>query len=80
MLDYDFLFSSVIVSLLVGIALSKLVESWGRIVQLKKTIKPSILFLLISSWLFSFFIAHWLGLWQYRELEVNSVLMSYIPL
>jgi len=78
MLDYDFLFSSVIVSLLVGIALSKLVESWGRIVQLKKTAKSSILFLLISSWLFSFFIAHWLGLWQYRELEVNSVLMSYI--
>ena len=76
--DYDFLFNSVIVSLLVGIALSKLIESWGRIVQQKRSIKSSILFLLISSWLFSFFVAHWLGLWQYRELEVNSVLISYI--
>jgi hypothetical protein len=78
MFEYDFLFGSVIVSLLVGIALSKLIESWGRIVQQKKTIKSSILFLLISSWLFSFFVAHWLGLWQYRDIEIKSVLTNYI--
>lgn len=76
--DYDFLFNSVIVSILVGIALSKIIESWGRILQQKRSIKSSILFLLISSWLFTFFVAHWLGLWQYRELEVNSVLISYL--
>ncbi len=76
--EYDFLFNSVIVSLLVGIALSKIIESWGRIIQQKRSIKSSILFLLISSWLFSFFVAHWLGLWQYRELEVNSIIISYI--
>ncbi len=71
-------FNAVIISILVAFALSEILSSWGRLIEHRSRVRSPWLYVVSTGWLFFFLIAHWLGLWAYRDFEFDRLLQSFI--
>ncbi|MDJ0788430.1 MAG: hypothetical protein QNK05_16610 [Myxococcota bacterium] len=75
-----FEFTSVLISIVLGFALSQILASWGRIIRHPHPLAFSWPFALLSLWLTLSLILHWFGLWSYREVPFDRSLHYLIVL
>jgi len=75
-----FEFNSVLVSIMLAFAAAELVTAWGRVIREPRRFGFSWQFTLLSVWLLLSLVAHWFGLWSYREVSFDAPYHSFLVL
>lgn len=68
-----FEFLMMIASVVVAVGMTEIVGGWGRMMRTRATVKPDWLHLGWTLAILIFLIGHWIGMWSYRDLEIETV-------
>lgn len=67
-----FEFISVFVSIVLAFALSELLMGWGRLIRIRHRVRNFGLYLGWTVWLLVLITFHYLGFWEYNEVDIHT--------